>query len=78
MQKHIRVTRTLGVWSVRAWDAVIAESENAFELNDGDYTPVIYFPRENVSMALLKKTDQKTTRAHKGEAGFFRSLPKAK
>ena len=78
MQKHIRVTRTPGVWSVRAWDAVIAESENAFELNDGDYTPVIYFPRENVSMALLKKTDQKNTRAHKSEAGFFRSLPKAK
>ena len=57
MQKHIRVARETGVWSVRAGGAVIADSENASEHNEGDYDPVIYFPREDVAMALLEKTD---------------------
>ena len=51
MQKHIRVIQETGVWSLRAGGAVIADSENALELNEGDYDPVIYFPRENVTMA---------------------------
>ena len=77
MQKHIRVTREKGVWSVRAGGAVIAESENALELNEGDYDPVIYFPQEDVAMALLEKTDQKTKCAHKGEAVYFSIVTKS-
>ena len=66
MLKHIRVSRETGVWSIRAGGAVIAGSENALELNEGDYAPVIYFPQSDVAMALLKKTDQKTIYSHKG------------
>ncbi len=53
MQQHIKVIRETGVWTVRAGGAVIAESENALELSEGDYAPVIYFPREDIAMALL-------------------------
>ena len=77
MQKHIRVTRETGVWSVRAGGAVIADSENALELNEGDYDPVIYFPREDVAMALLERSDQKTNCAHKGEAVYFSIVTKS-
>ena len=77
MQKHIRVTRETGVWSVRAGGAVIAASENALELNEGDYDPVIYFPREDVAMALHEKTDQKTNCAYKGEANYFSIVTKS-
>ena len=77
MQKHIRVTREKGVWSVRAGGAVIAETENALELNEGDYDPVIYFPREDVAMALLEKSEQKIKCAHKGEAIYFSIVTKS-
>ena len=77
MQKHIRVTREKGVWSVRAGGAVIAETENALELNEGDYDPVIYFPREDVAMALLEKSEQKTKCDHKGEAIYFSIVTKS-
>ena len=77
MQQHIKVIRETGVWTVRAGGAVIAESENALELSEGDYVPVIYFPREDIAMALLEKTDQKTTCAHKGEASHFSIVTKS-
>ena len=77
MHKHIRVTQETGVWSVRAGGAVIADSENALELNEGDCEPVIYFPREDVAMALLEKTDLKTQCAHKGEANYFSIVTKS-
>ena len=62
---------------MRAGGAVIADSENALELNESDYYPVIYFPREDVAMALLEKTDQKTNCAHKGEANYFSIVTKS-
>ena len=77
MQQHIKVIRETGVWTVRAGGAVIAESGNALELNEVDYAPVIYFPREDIAMALLEKTDQKTTCVHKGEASYFSIVTKS-
>ncbi len=38
---------------------MIVESENALELSEGDYAPVIYFPREDIAMALLEKNRPK-------------------
>ena len=56
---------------MRAGGAVIADPDNALELNEGDYDPVIYFPRDDVAMAVLETTDQKTNCVHKGEASYF-------
>ena len=71
VQKHIRVTRETGVWSVRAGGAVIAASENALELNEGDHDPVIYFPREDVAMALLEKLTRKQTAPIRAKPTIF-------
>ena len=62
---------------MRAGGAVIADSENALELNESDYYPVIYFPREDVAIALLEKTDWKTSCAEKGEDIYFSIVNKS-
>ncbi len=63
---------------VRAGGAVIAESANALELNEGDMPFVIYFPRSDVAMAFLDASAHKTTCPHKGEASYFDIVSKSK
>lgn len=71
MADHIRIRKADGVWTVRSGGAVLAESQNALELSEGDYTPVIYFPRGDVAMAFLDRTDKVTHCPHKGDAAYF-------
>lgn len=67
-----------GTWIIRAGGAVLGESSRALELNEGDYPPVIYFPREDIGMAFLEATDHKTTCPYKGEASYFSIMSKSK
>ncbi|MEL6583095.1 MAG: DUF427 domain-containing protein [Pseudomonadota bacterium] len=69
--KHITVAAATGTWVVRAGGAVIAESTNALELFEGDYAPVVYFPRDDVAMAFLDASEKTSTCPHKGEAVHF-------
>ncbi|MEL6521978.1 MAG: DUF427 domain-containing protein [Pseudomonadota bacterium] len=71
MADHITITRADGTWVVRAGGAVLGESANALELTEGDYPPVIYFPREDLGMAFLERTDRSTHCPHKGDASYF-------
>jgi len=71
MTDRITIKPAVGTWVVRAGGAVIAETSNALELQEGDYPSVIYFPRKDVAMAFLDASDQKSTCPHKGEAGYF-------
>ena len=71
MSDHMRIHKAEGVWVVRAGGAVIAESRNALELEEGDHPAVIYFPREDVAMAFLDASDSRTTSPGKGEARYF-------
>lgn len=71
MADHIRIRKAEGVWTVRSGGAVLAESRNALELSEGDHAPVIYFPRADVAMAFLDRTDKTTHCPHKGEASHF-------
>jgi len=71
MSEHISIHPAGGKWVVRADGAVIAESTRALELSEGSYTPVIYFPREDVAMAFLEPTETSTTCPHKGVARYF-------
>lgn len=71
MPDHISIHKADGAWVVRAGGAVIAESRAALELTEGDYPPVIYFPREDVGMAFLDKTETRTSDPHKGEASYY-------
>lgn len=71
MADHIRIVRAEGTWVVRAGGAVIGESGDALELLEGDYPPVIYFPRGDIAMAFLEPSDTVTHCPHKGDASHF-------
>jgi uncharacterized protein (DUF427 family) len=71
MADHIKIRKATGTWVVRAGGAVLGESANALELTEGDYPPVIYFPREDIGMAFLDKTDSSTRCPYKGTASYF-------
>ena len=77
MAEHIRIRRAEGTWVVRAGGAVLGETARALELSEGGYPPVIYFPREDVAMAFLEKTDKVTTCPHKGEASHYSIVTKS-
>ncbi len=71
MASHIRIRRAPGKWVVRAGGAVLGESDTALELSEGDYPPVIYFPRDDIAMAFLDRSDTTTHCPHKGDASYF-------
>ncbi|MFK7879104.1 DUF427 domain-containing protein [Roseobacter sp.] len=77
MADHITIRKATGTWSVRAGGAVLGESANALELIEGDYTAVIYFPREDIAMAFLDTTDKTTHCPHKGDASYFSVVTKS-
>ncbi|MGZ9809999.1 DUF427 domain-containing protein [Pseudoroseicyclus sp. H15] len=71
MADHIKIRPAGGSWVVRAGGAVIGESDNALELTEGDYPPVIYFPRADIAMAFLEPSETTSTCPYKGEARYF-------
>ena len=75
---HIQIRKADGIWTVRAGGAVLAESKNALELSEGDYPPVIYFPRGDIAMALLDSSDKSSHCPHKGEASYFSVITKSR
>lgn len=71
MTKEIRIRKAPGMWSVRSDGAIVAESRTALELDESGHAPVIYFPRDDVAMALL---DRSATTSHcpwKGDASYY-------
>jgi uncharacterized protein (DUF427 family) len=77
MADHIRIRKAEGVWTVRSGGAVLGESRNALELTEGEYPFVIYFPREDIAMAFLDRTDKTTHCPHKGDASYFSIVNKS-
>ncbi|MGJ8623280.1 MAG: DUF427 domain-containing protein [Yoonia sp.] len=71
MADHIKIRPATGTWVVRAAGAVLGESKNALELTEGDYPPVIYFPRSDLAMAFFEPTDTTSTCPYKGDASYF-------
>ncbi|MCE3288298.1 MAG: nucleotidyltransferase protein [Caulobacter sp.] len=49
----------------------IADSANALILREGDYPPVVYFPREDVEMLVMRKTDHSSHCPFKGDASYY-------
>jgi uncharacterized protein (DUF427 family) len=50
---------------------VIADSRDALALKEGDYPVVYYFPRKDVKMDRLSRTDLGTYCPFKGQASYF-------
>ncbi len=71
MADHIKIRKAPGTWVVRAGGAVLGETDAALELSEGDYPPVIYFPRDDIAMAFLEKSEKTSTCPHKGEATHY-------
>jgi uncharacterized protein (DUF427 family) len=78
MADHIKITKAAGTWTVRAGGAVLGESTNVLELTEGDYPPVIYFPRQDIAMAFLDATDKTSHCPHKGDANYFSVVTKSR
>ena len=71
MADHIKIRPATGTWVVRAAGAVLGESTQALELVEGDYPPVIYFPRADIAMAFLEPSERTTTCPYKGAARYY-------
>ncbi len=71
MADHIRIRNAEGTWTVRSGGAVLGESNNALELSEGDLPPVIYFPRQDIAVAMLDRSEKTTHCPHKGDASYY-------
>ncbi len=49
----------------------IADSSDVVMLREAGYPPVRYFPRDDVRMAFLRRTDKVTHCPYKGDAAYF-------
>ncbi|MFT6674580.1 MAG: hypothetical protein ACJAVM_000763 [Sulfitobacter sp.] len=78
MADHITITTSDAVWTVRAGGAVLGETTKALVLQEGDYDPVVYFPRADIAMAFLDATDKTTHCPHKGDASYFSVVTKSR
>ncbi|MEP1587676.1 MAG: DUF427 domain-containing protein [Tateyamaria sp.] len=77
MAGQITIRKAEGTWTVRAGGAVLGESQNALELIEDGYPPVIYFPRADIAMAFLDQTDKVTNCPYKGDATYFSVVTKS-
>ncbi|SLN19736.1 DUF427 domain-containing protein [Pseudooctadecabacter jejudonensis] len=77
MSDYIKIRPAAGTWVVRAAGAVLGETSNALELTEGDYPEVIYFPRDDISMAFFDTSDTVSTCPHKGQATHYHLVAKS-
>ncbi|MFJ7218471.1 DUF427 domain-containing protein [Amycolatopsis sp. NPDC098790] len=56
---------------VKAGGRVIADSRNAFTLQESTYPAVQYIPLADVDSAVLERTDHETYCPYKGEASYY-------
>lgn len=76
MSANITIRKADGTFSIRAGGAVLGESSAALELSENG-TETLYFPREDLAMALLDSTDKTTMCPHKGTATYFSLMLKS-
>jgi uncharacterized protein (DUF427 family) len=67
----ITITPTKGRVQVKFGGRVIADSTRAVTLQEANYPPVQYIPREDTQMASLQATAHKTHCPYKGDASYF-------
>ncbi|MEM1067114.1 MAG: DUF427 domain-containing protein [Pseudomonadota bacterium] len=77
MGSDIKIRKAQGTWVVRAGGAVLGESVDALELEEGALPPVIYFPRGDIAMAFLERTEKSTHCPKKGDANYYSIVTKS-
>lgn len=58
-------------WRARYAGHVIADTADALILREAAYPPVIYFPRDDVEMGFVSRTDRGSHCPYKGDASYF-------
>lgn len=71
MSDKITISDAGGTWVVRGGGAILGESERALRLEETGHDPVIYFPRDDIAMALLEPSETTSHCPHKGDARYF-------
>jgi uncharacterized protein (DUF427 family) len=61
-------------WRAKFAGHVIADSNDALILREADYPPRVYFPRADVSMEFMSRTDRSTHCPYKGDAAYYTVL----
>ncbi|MBO6853817.1 MAG: DUF427 domain-containing protein [Marivivens sp.] len=77
MSDTLKIRPVDGTWVVRAGGAVIGESNNVLELIEGDFAPVLYFPRQDIAMAFLDANANTFQCPYKGRAQFYNIIAKS-
>lgn len=77
MGNNMTIHSAEGTWVVRAGGAILGETKNALELNEDGLPSVIYFPRGDVAMAFLDKSDKLTHCPLKGDATHYSIVTKS-
>lgn len=77
MSDYITIRPATGTWVIRAAGAVIGETQNALELVEGDYPPVVYIPRSDIAMAFIDASDTTASCPHKGTASYVTIVAKS-
>jgi uncharacterized protein (DUF427 family) len=70
----ITVTPAKTRWRALYAGHVIADSAEALVLQEATYPQVIYFPREDVAMEYMSRTDRSTHCPYKGDAAYYSIL----
>ena len=65
--------------ATRRWRAlyaghVIADTDNAIILQEANYPAVVYFPRDDVAMDYMSRTERSTHCPYKGDAAYYTVL----
>ncbi len=68
---HLTVEPYAGRVRVTFEGAVIADSTRALVLREQGHAPVFYFPRDDLRMNLLRRTDHRTHCAYKGHCSYY-------
>lgn len=61
-------------WRAMFAGHVIADTRDAMVLKEAAYKPVVYFPREDVSLEYFSRTDRTTHCPYKGDAAYYTVL----
>ncbi len=70
----ITITAADKRWRAQFQGHVIADSAEALVLQEASYPPVIYFPRADVSMSYVSRTERTTHCPYKGDASYYTVL----
>jgi uncharacterized protein (DUF427 family) len=67
----ITVTASPKRYQVRYGDHVIGDSRMALALKEASYKEVLYFPRDDIQMAYMSRTEKSTHCPYKGDASYY-------